>query len=114
MNDNLALTQSDFGIACKKAAKLTQSCADAVIVQPGISPLPRLLALADRFRALVRRNLVFALIYNVVALPVAASGMVSPLLAIGAMLLSSGSIALNTWLMSNNPLTRSEDGSFPS
>ncbi|WP_434358918.1 cation-translocating P-type ATPase [Parasalinivibrio latis] len=103
LNDNLALTQSDFGITCDKAAKLTQSCADAVILVPGLTPLPSVLGLAGQFRSLVRRNLTFALVYNFIALPVAASGIVSPLLAIGAMLLSSGSIMVNTWLESSRP-----------
>jgi Cu2+-exporting ATPase len=98
LNDNLALSTADLGVTLENATTLTQVCASVVILKGDISQLPLLLKFSYNFRKIVHQNLVFSLLYNMIAIPLAASGILSPLLAIGAMLCSSLSITLNTWL----------------
>ena len=57
------------------------------------------LSLARRVNQKVRQNLWFALAYNVISIPVAAAGLLNPIIAATAMLLSSLSVTFNTLLL---------------
>jgi cation transport ATPase len=57
------------------------------------------ITLAKRVNRKVRQNLIFALIYNIISIPVAASGLLNPIIAATAMLLSSLSVTCNTLLL---------------
>ncbi|HVN95884.1 MAG TPA: cation-translocating P-type ATPase [Syntrophorhabdaceae bacterium] len=96
VNDALALAEADVGVAMGSGQDITLEAADLII------PSGRLKAIADLFmfsrlstRA-VRQNLCFAFLYNIVAVPVAAAGLLNPLVAVMAMLLSSLTVIGNT------------------
>jgi cation transport ATPase len=55
--------------------------------------------LAKRVNRKVNQNLIFAFIYNLIGIPIAASGMLNPIIAATAMLFSSLSVTINTLLL---------------
>ncbi|HUJ59572.1 MAG TPA: HAD-IC family P-type ATPase, partial [Kofleriaceae bacterium] len=90
INDAPALAAADLGIAIGSGAELANAAADVTL--RGIAGLPTALALARATMRTIRRNLYAAFAYNVVCIPVAAAGLLSPMLAAAAMSLSSVSV----------------------
>jgi Cu2+-exporting ATPase len=82
-------------LALHLAAALAQRAADFVVTSPSLQRIPQAVALARRTRAVVRQNLAWSLAYNIVALPLAASGHVSPWQAALGMAASSLLVTLN-------------------
>ena len=89
INDAPALTQASVGVAMGRGADLTMESADAVLVRDDLRLLPDLLLLARRTRAVIRQNVFWALVYNVVAIPLAVAGLLHPIVGAGAMAFSS-------------------------
>jgi len=78
---------------------LGREAADATLMGADPARLPFFFDLAARVRRKVAQNLAWALVYNLVAIPVAMAGLLSPLVAVTAMLLSSLSVIGNTLLL---------------
>ena len=95
LNDAPALAAAHVSLSPIVAADLTQAQADAVFLGERLWPVLRAIAVARRARSLMKQNLLFAAIYNAVAIPVAIAGMVTPLIAALAMSGSSISVTLN-------------------
>ncbi len=95
LNDAPVLAGADVSFAMADGAALAQRAADLVITSPSLLRIPQAIALARRTQAIVRQNFVWALAYNLVALPLAATGHVTPWLAALGMALSSLSVTLN-------------------
>jgi len=97
INDAPALATAFASISPVTAADLTQSCADAVFMGDGLAPVAQGLAIARRARHLMMQNLSLSVLYNVIALPLAMSGWVTPLIAALAMSGSSIIVTLNAF-----------------
>ncbi|WP_445502934.1 heavy metal translocating P-type ATPase [Microvirga sp. G4-2] len=95
LNDAPALATADVSISPITAADITQAHADAVFLGDKLSPVLDALSIARRSRALMRQNLMIALVYNVIAVPLAFMGYVTPLIAALAMSGSSSLVTLN-------------------
>lgn len=95
LNDAPALAAADVSISPISAANLAQVHADAVFLGDRLHPVFFALALARKSRRLMRGNLMFALCYNLVAVPLAFLGHVTPLVAALAMSGSSLVVTLN-------------------
>lgn len=95
LNDAPALAAADVSISPITAADITQAQADAVFLGDKLSPVLDALAISRRARMLMRQNLMIALVYNLVAVPLAFLGYVTPLVAALAMSGSSGLVTLN-------------------
>lgn len=95
LNDAPALAAADVSISPITAADLTQAQADAVFLGEKLSPVLDALVVARRARSLMRQNLLIALVYNLVAVPLAFLGYVTPLVAALAMSGSSSLVTLN-------------------
>ena len=95
INDAPVLAGADVSLALAEGAALAQRAADFVITSPSLLRVPQTVALARRTRAVIRQNLAWALLYNVLALPLAASGRVTPWVAALGMALSSLLVTLN-------------------
>lgn len=95
LNDSPALAQADVSFALASASALSSSVANVSLLQENINAL----ALAPKIAHLVVRNiqqnLFFAFIYNVLMIPLAACGVLSPAMAALAMALSSFSVITN-------------------
>ncbi|SCY72047.1 heavy metal translocating P-type ATPase [Microvirga guangxiensis] len=95
LNDAPALAAADVSISPITAADITQAQADAVFLGDKLSPVLDALAISRRARALMRQNLMIALVYNLIAVPLAFLGYVTPLVAALAMSGSSSLVTLN-------------------
>jgi Cu+-exporting ATPase len=96
LNDGPALAAADLGIAVDSATDLAAECARIVLVVGGVERVGEALAIARATRRRMRQNLTWALVYNVLAIPAAALGWISPSLAAAAMAASSLSIVGNS------------------
>jgi Cu2+-exporting ATPase len=95
LNDGPVLAGADVSLAMAEGAALAQRAADLVITSPSLLRIPQAIALARRTRRIVRQNLAWAVAYNLVALPLAATGQVTPWLAALGMAVSSLLVTLN-------------------
>lgn len=100
INDAPVLAGADVSLALAEGAALAQSAADLVIAHPSLRRIPDAIALARRTRKIIRQNLAWALGYNLLALPLAAAGMVTPWMAAIGMAISSLVVTLNALRLS--------------
>ena len=77
------------------AVDMAQSQADAVFLGEKLAPVTQAVEIARKAQALMRQNLGLAVIYNVIAVPLAIAGYVTPLIAAAAMSGSSVLVTLN-------------------
>ena len=89
LNDAPVLAGADVSLAIGDGAALAQRAADLVLSGASLLRLPQAVAVARRSRRILRQNLAWALGYNLLALPLAAAGLVTPWLAALGMALSS-------------------------
>ena len=95
INDAPALAAADVGIAVAGATDLARLTADVVVVGTDLRKVPWLLAHARRVRRVSRQSLAWAFAYNAVAVGLAASGALTPVVASIAMLASSVAVVAN-------------------
>jgi Cu+-exporting ATPase len=95
VNDAAALAAADIGIAMGSAADVTIEAADISLLRPELALVPRALMLARRTRNVLYEGLFWALIYNVIGIPLAAAGVLSPMVSGAAMAASSVSVLAN-------------------
>jgi P-type Cu+ transporter len=96
MNDGPALVAADLGMAMGAGTDVAISAADLVLLRPDLTAVPDAIALARAARRTIRRNLAWAFGYNVAAVPVAAAGLLNPLIAAAAMTMSSVLVVANS------------------
>jgi Cu2+-exporting ATPase len=97
VNDAPFLAQADVSVAVGSGAPLAQAGADAVLTAESLKPLMQALALADKTQLIMKQNLIWAFVYNIIAIPVAMMGLVNPWVAGIGMSLSSLAVTLNAW-----------------
>jgi len=95
LNDAPVLAGADVSIAMGEGASLAQRAADLVLTGPSLLRIPAAIGIARRTRQIVRQNLLWALVYNLLAIPLAAAGWVTPWVAALGMALSSLLVTLN-------------------
>jgi P-type E1-E2 ATPase len=95
LNDAPALAAADLGIAVGGASASSVAAASIVLVDGGIEKLNAALVVARATARVMCQNLGAAVIYNLLAMPFAASGFVAPAMAAGLMIASSLSVTLN-------------------
>ena len=104
INDAPVLAGADVSLALADGAALAQRAADFVVCGYALQRIPQAIALARRSRRIVRQNLAWAIGYNLLALPLAASGHVTPWIAAIGMALSSLLVTLNALRLARTPL----------
>lgn len=96
LNDGPALAAADASIAPGNASDVGMQAADFVFVQDGLVAIPRAVRAARFTMRVVKQNFVLAIGYNVLAVPLALAGMVTPLVAAIAMSTSSLIVVANS------------------
>lgn len=81
INDAPALTQADVGISLGNATQIAIHSADVVLLNGHINKLPETLALTDKTVLTIKQNLFWAFFYNTLAIPIAAIGLLNPMIA---------------------------------
>ena len=99
VNDAPALACADLAVAVHSGSPLARHAAGVTLMQGDPSQLLDFLNWAARVDRKVSQNLWCALVYNAVSIPVAMAGLLSPLVAVTAMLLSSLTVIGNTLLL---------------
>jgi Cu+-exporting ATPase len=96
INDAPALAQGDIGIAMSTGTDVAIEAGDITLLHGDVSKIAEAIALGQSTLSTIRQNLVWAFGYNVVAIPVAAAGLLNPIVAGAAMALSSVSVVANS------------------
>lgn len=97
INDAPLLAQAHVSTAIASGAPLAQAGADIIAMTESLVPLAKMIKHAARTKKIMRQNLLWAFIYNLIAIPAAALGLITPWLAGVGMSLSSLIVTLNAW-----------------
>jgi heavy metal translocating P-type ATPase len=100
INDAPALARSDLAVAVHAGSRLGREAADVTLMRGEPQQILRFFELAGYTRRKIHQNLWCAFVYNTVSIPVAMSGLLNPLVAVCAMLLSSLTVIGNTLRLS--------------
>ena len=95
INDAPVLAVAQVSIAMGSGAQLAQSSADMVLLSNDLNHLPAAIRMARRTMLIIRQNIIWAISYNLIALPLAATGWVAPWMAAIGMSFSSLLVVLN-------------------
>ena len=96
VNDAPVLAHAQVSVAMGEGTELARTQADCVLLGQHLRVLPAAIRLSRLTRRIIRENLWWAIVYNVIALPVAMSGLLTPWLAGLGMSLSSLCVVLNS------------------
>ncbi len=113
INDAPVLAGADVSLALADGSALAQHAADVVLVGGALRRIPDAIALARRTRRVIRQNVGWAIAYNVLALPLAAGGLVTPWVAALGMAASSLLVTANALRLARMPAAAAPTESAP-
>ncbi len=95
VNDSAALAEADFSMAMGSGSDVAMDSAMATIVSSDLRKVPQMIRLSRRTNRIIAENLFWAFLYNALAVPAAAFGLVGPMTAALCMALSSVCVVCN-------------------
>jgi len=96
VNDAPVLAQAQVSIAMGKGSQLAQASADMVLLSENLQHLPEAIVVARKMTMIIKQNFLWAIVYNLLAIPLAAAGFVAPWMAAIGMSASSLVVVLNS------------------
>ncbi|MDR0199459.1 MAG: cadmium-translocating P-type ATPase [Streptococcaceae bacterium] len=105
INDAIALASADVGIALATGSDIAMEAGDVTIASGQLSKIIDFLTVARKTMQKIHQNYFWAFFYNVIGIPLAATGLLNPMLAAAAMSLSSVSVILNSLLLTRAHIT---------
>jgi Cu2+-exporting ATPase len=106
VNDAPVLAAADVSVAIAGGTELAKVSADLVLMGDGLGGLIRAVETSRRLLRIIRQNLGWAVLYNLTAVPLAASGLVEPWMAVLGMSASSLLVVVNAMRLAGRPATR--------
>ena len=99
INDAPALMSADIGFAVSAGSDIAVEAADIILMRDDLMSVVDAISLSRATMRKIRQNLFFAFIYNILGIPLAATGLLNPVIAGAAMAMSSVSVVSNSLLL---------------
>jgi Cu+-exporting ATPase len=96
INDAPSLVQADLGIAMGSATDIAKEAGQIILMQNNLEKVSEAIKISKQTFLAIKQNLFWAFVYNIVAIPLAIFGFLSPIIAAGAMTMSSVSVVGNS------------------